>query len=140
MNTRTGEERLESRSRAETIVLQLEAGWETEMSKQWEWQDYYLEAFLETNPENLLERVAAAEKAIFSRTKELGKSSDTEPEWQAIADAMTGLTILKKEIKSQAGIEMEGKSAFGQAASGISAGRSPSNAMDVSHYSRATKN
>jgi hypothetical protein len=114
---------------------------ETYMSQpRWGWQDYYLEAFLETNPENLVERVAAAEKAIFSRTKELGKSSDTEPEWKAIADAMTGLTILKKEIKSQEGIETEGKSAFGQAASGMSAGRSPSNTMDVKHYSRAAKN
>lgn len=111
------------------------------MSKsKWGWQDFYLEAFLETNPENLVARVAAAEKAIFSRTKELGKSSDTEAEWQAISDAMSGLTILKKEIKSQTGIEAQGKSAFGQAASGMSAGRSPSSMMDVNHYSRAAKN
>ena len=67
---------------------------------QWKWQEPYLEAFLDTDPLNLPSRVAAAEKAIFARTAELRSSSDGRVEWQAIADAISGLTILKKEIKS----------------------------------------
>jgi hypothetical protein len=98
------------------------------MSKpEWGWQDHYLEAFLETNPDNLVHRVEAAESAIYLRTKELASSADTKPEWQAIADAMAGLTILKREIKSQNG-------------NGMSAGRSPRETMDANHLSRATRN
>ena len=71
---------------------------------QWDWQDYYLEAFLDTNPLNLVGRIAAAEKAIFLRTEELGASSG-ELERQALADALSGLSILKRDIKSPIGIK-----------------------------------
>jgi CHASE3 domain sensor protein len=94
---------------------------------QWLWQDHYLEAFLETNSDNLVQRVEAAESAIYSRTKELGSTAETKPEWQAIADAMAGLAILKKEIKSQDG-------------NGMPAGRSPRETMDANRLSRATRN
>jgi|HubBroStandDraft_6_1064221.scaffolds.fasta_scaffold119751_3 hypothetical protein len=67
------------------------------MSKRhWEWQDCYLETFLDTNPLNLVGRIAAAEKAIFLRTEELRTSSGGEVERQAIADAVRGLAILMK--------------------------------------------
>jgi hypothetical protein len=66
----------------------------------WEWQDYYLEALLDTNPMNVFERVEAAEKAISSRTRELRASPDGEVERQAIADALSDLAILKRESKS----------------------------------------
>jgi hypothetical protein len=47
---------------------------QTESKPQWEWQDCYLEAFLDTNPLNLVGRIAAAEKAIVLRTEELRTS------------------------------------------------------------------
>jgi hypothetical protein len=67
---------------------------------EWKWQEAYLEAFLDTDPQNLVNRVAAAEKAIYSRTEELRSSPDGRVEWQAIADAISGLAILKREIKT----------------------------------------
>ncbi len=72
---------------------------------QWEWQDYYLEAFLDSNPLNLVGRIAAAEKAVFLRTEELRASSGGEVERQALADALSGLSILKRDIKSPIGIK-----------------------------------
>jgi hypothetical protein len=70
---------------------------------QWEWQDYYLEALLDTNPMNRLERVEAAEKAISLRTRELGASPGGEVERRAIADAISCLAILKRERESSIG-------------------------------------
>jgi hypothetical protein len=75
----------------------------------WKWQETYLEAFLDTNPLNLASRVAAAEKAIYLRTEELRASTDGAAEWRAIADAMSGLSILKGEIKRPAEIRAEQK-------------------------------
>jgi thymidylate synthase ThyX len=73
----------------------------------WKWQEFYLEAFLDTNPQNLASRVAVAEKAIYLRTEELRTSTDGQAEWRAIAEAISGLAILKKEIKTsqEAGAE-----------------------------------
>jgi hypothetical protein len=76
---------------------------------QWKWEDAYLEAFMETNPSNLSRRVADAEKAIASRTSELRTSPDGELEWQAIEDAMNGLSILKREIRAPIGIRAIGR-------------------------------
>jgi hypothetical protein len=67
---------------------------------QWKWQEFYLEALLDTDPRNLANHVAAAEEAIYLRTEELRASSDGQAEWRAIADALNGLSILKREIKS----------------------------------------
>ncbi len=72
---------------------------------QWEWQDCYLEAFLDTNPLNLVGRIAAAEKAIFLRTEELRTTSGGELERQALADALSALSIFKRDIKSPIGIK-----------------------------------
>ena len=76
---------------------------------QWKREEVYLEAFMETNPSNLSRRVAHAEKAITSRTRELRASPDGELEWQAIADAMNGLSILKREIRAPIGIHAIGR-------------------------------
>jgi hypothetical protein len=76
---------------------------------QWKWEGAYLEAFMETNPSNLSRRVADAEKAIVSRTSELRTSSDAELEWQAIEDAVNGLSILKREIRAPIGIRAIGR-------------------------------
>lgn len=76
---------------------------------QWKWEEAYLEAFMETSPSNLSRRVALAEKAITSRTRELRASPDGELEWQAIADAMNGLSILKREIRAPIGIHAIGR-------------------------------
>jgi hypothetical protein len=77
--------------------------------EQWKWEEAYLEAFMETNPSNLSRRVADAEKAIASRTSELRTSPDGELEWQAIEDAMNGLSILKREIWAPVGIHAIGR-------------------------------
>jgi hypothetical protein len=76
---------------------------------QWKWEELYLKAFLETNPLNLPGRVADAEKAIGSRTTEMRTNPDGELEWQAIEDAMNGLSILKREISASMGIHAIGR-------------------------------
>jgi len=63
-----------------------------------EWQRLYVEALVETNPLVLVERVAAAEKAILSRVAELCTTSDDRLEWKAIEDAITGIAVLRREI------------------------------------------
>jgi hypothetical protein len=81
----------------------------------WKWQEPYLEAFLDTDPQNLVSRVAAAEKAISLRTEELRESSDGHVEWKAIADAISGLSILKREIKPSTEIRAERMPEIGKA-------------------------
>ena len=67
---------------------------------QWgpEWQRLYVDALLETDPLKLVGRVATAEKAILMRVEELCTSSDGAVEWQALEDAITGMSVLKREI------------------------------------------
>jgi hypothetical protein len=76
---------------------------------QWKWEEAYLKAFLETNPLSLPSRIADAEKAIGSRTTEMRANADGELEWQAIEDAMNGLSILKREIRASMGINAIGR-------------------------------
>jgi hypothetical protein len=82
---------------------------------QWKWQEPYLEAFLDTDPQNLADRIAAAERAIYLRTEELRASSNGLVEWRAIADAISGLSILKREIKSPTEITAERGPQIGKA-------------------------
>jgi hypothetical protein len=82
---------------------------------QWKWQEFYLEAFLDTDPQNLASRVAAAENAIYQRTTELRSGPDGQAEWHAIADAISGLSILKREIKSSTEIKTERGPEIGKA-------------------------
>jgi hypothetical protein len=63
-----------------------------------EWQRLYIEALVETNPLILVERVSVAEKAILLRVAELCTNSDDRVEWKAIEDAITGMSVLRKEI------------------------------------------
>jgi hypothetical protein len=76
---------------------------------QWKWEELYLKAFLETDPSNLPNRIADAEKAIASRTTELHTSEDGEMEWQAIQDAVKGLLSLKREIRTSMGAHATGR-------------------------------
>jgi hypothetical protein len=92
-------------TRAFTVFAEGEA-----MALQWEpeWQRLYVEALLETNPLSLAGRVAAAEKVMLLRVAELCTSSDEPEEWHAIEHAITGLSVLKREIlKSPIGNETE---------------------------------
>jgi hypothetical protein len=80
------------------------------MASQWglQWQQCYVEALLETDVQNLAVRIASAEKAILSRIEDLCVSPDGQEEWQAIEDAMLGLSVLRKEVlKSSIGIKKD---------------------------------
>jgi hypothetical protein len=70
------------------------------MTFQWEpeWQRLYVDALLETDPLRLVRRVATAEKAILLRVEELCQSSDGAIEWEALEDAITGVSVLKREL------------------------------------------
>ena len=61
-------------------------------------QRLYAEALVETNPLIRVERVSAAEKAILLRVEELCTNSDDRVEWKAIEDAITAMSVLRKEI------------------------------------------
>jgi len=71
---------------------------------QWKWEGLYQKAFLETDAVNLPTRINDAERAIAARTTELRTSADGEMEWRAIEDAISGLSILKREVKTPIGI------------------------------------
>jgi hypothetical protein len=62
-----------------------------------EWQHEYYAALVETASRKLLERVTAAETAIFKRLPTISASRDNQAERQAIEDALAGLRILKRE-------------------------------------------
>ena len=63
------------------------------------WQREHKAALLELDPKKLLERVHAAEDAIFNRLQELSHSDnpDHKAERQAIEDAIASLRVLKTE-------------------------------------------
>jgi signal transduction histidine kinase len=59
------------------------------------WQDLYRAALLEVRPEELRQRIEAAEKAIQGRLLELGQDdSSSRDELHALADALRGLRVL----------------------------------------------
>jgi len=57
----------------------------------------------------LLAGIVAAEKAIRLRAEELLASSGGEVERQALVDVLSGLSILKRDIKSPIGIKYKTK-------------------------------
>ena len=64
------------------------------------WQDEYQTALLELDPKKLLDRIHAAEAAIFKRLQELAQNSDSpdhKAEQQAMADALGALRVLKRD-------------------------------------------
>jgi hypothetical protein len=62
-----------------------------------EWQQEYLAALLELEPEKLPQRVEAAETAIFKRFQTISQGSDSKAERQAIEDALASLRVLKRD-------------------------------------------
>ncbi|HXO00357.1 MAG TPA: hypothetical protein VN881_14875 [Candidatus Acidoferrales bacterium] len=68
------------------------------MHPQWQWQQQYQVALLETNPLHLGGRVANAERVISLRAEALRMRADGQAERTAIEYAMRGLSVLKREI------------------------------------------
>ena len=62
-----------------------------------EWQPAYLAALVELDPKALVERVTAAETAIFNRLQAMSHISDGHAERQAIEDALAALRVLKTD-------------------------------------------
>jgi len=63
------------------------------------WQREYEASIHESDPKKLLERIHAAEAAIFGRLQDLTRSDspDHKAEQQAIADALSALRVLKRD-------------------------------------------
>ena len=61
-----------------------------------EWQPEYLAALSELDPKTLLERVMAAETAIFNRLQAMTHNSADSAERQAIQDALASLRVIKR--------------------------------------------
>jgi hypothetical protein len=55
-------------------------------------------ALLELDPKRLVERITAAETAIFNRRQAMSHTSDGHAERQAIEDALASLRVLKRDI------------------------------------------
>ncbi len=68
------------------------------MNTTFPWQQTYLEAVLETDNSRLAQRLTAAENRIHARVTELEMDHHGTPEERkAIADALNGLAVLRKE-------------------------------------------
>ena len=63
----------------------------------YEWRELYRLAIIEVNPRLLIGSIAAAEAAILRRLKILATQPDSSRERRAIADALSGLGVLKSE-------------------------------------------
>ena len=67
------------------------------------WHDLYVAALFETDPGQIPSRIAAAEKAIVARSRELfSASSDTIEEDQALDDALYALKALQSCLEANA--------------------------------------
>jgi hypothetical protein len=60
------------------------------------WQAAYREAVLETNPEEVLAKIRAAEALVESRLKELMYGRNGSVERQAVEDALRALRYLER--------------------------------------------
>lgn len=70
------------------------------------WQPLYERTMLETDSSRLPALVRAARAAIATRIEELHSDShDSSEERQAIADALTGLRVLKVEFDSSCRVD-----------------------------------
>jgi 5,10-methenyltetrahydromethanopterin hydrogenase len=61
------------------------------------WQTELMAALAETNPNNLLERVKEAEKAIAKRFGRISRSTSHAAEIEAIEKAMDALEVLTRK-------------------------------------------
>ena len=60
------------------------------------WRTLYSEALLERDPQQLPEKIARAEAAIYARIKRLKARPKDQIERQALDDALTSLRVMKK--------------------------------------------
>ena len=72
------------------------------MRAEYVWEESYKTAFLETDDAKLGERIQVAKSAIDTRLEELLMDHGGTPEErQAIADALAGLNILRRELNTR---------------------------------------
>jgi hypothetical protein len=60
------------------------------------WRTLYSEALAEQDPQQLPEKIARAEAAMYARIKHLRTSPKNQTERQALDDALTSLRAMKK--------------------------------------------
>jgi hypothetical protein len=71
------------------------------MPATYEWQQHYQAALLETDHARLSKLIKAAEIVIDQRMQELRSKHDgTRAEKDAIAEALAGLNVLRREIQA----------------------------------------
>lgn len=71
------------------------------MKANYAWNEPYLAAILETDDAKLPNRLETAKAAIDARLHELQSDHGGAPEeWQALSDALAGLTVLRRELES----------------------------------------
>jgi hypothetical protein len=63
-----------------------------------DWYSIYTAALLELNPTKLSARVREAETAILLRAQNLGEGSDSARERQAMAEALSSLRSLQRNM------------------------------------------
>ena len=66
------------------------------VNKSHRWRTVYGEALLEPDPQQLPEKIARAEAAIYARIKHLKASPKDQIERHALDDALTSLRAMKK--------------------------------------------
>ena len=64
------------------------------------WQELYSAAVLETNPDQLGQRVEEATNAMFRRDEELDHSPDADQEREEMAHASEALLVLKTDYQT----------------------------------------
>jgi len=73
------------------------------------WQELYATALLETDWSKIAEKIQVAENGIRARLHEFSMNHGGTPEEnQAIEDALTGLTVLRKDVAARQGSKQAG--------------------------------
>ena len=78
-----------------------------------DWQNEYVAALLEFEPDKLRERIVEAEGAISKRLHAIAGNVNHTCERQAMADALANLRVLKREKRSHPDWETKSKPPFG---------------------------
>ncbi len=74
----------------------------TTVKADYDWQELYEAALLESNHEKIQPRIRAAKAAIEARLQELQLGhAGTAEERRAVSDALTGLNLLRKQIETR---------------------------------------
>jgi hypothetical protein len=84
------------------------AGGNMDIQTEYEWQELYASAVLETDWSKIKQKIQAAENEIRARLQELSMNHGGTPEEnQAIEDALDGLETLQNEVATwQLGINL----------------------------------